>query len=299
VLPANGTVNGGGGLPEVNTGGGTPTPAPIFDLKIYPFPTANKPIYLGRLHHIGPLAVPVYDNRFMILPNGSGGMNIDKPRVAWDVLLNTTNPANTPVAIFGSKNPAIGGIPANFTRHIQFVPKLEAGVYNEITQSADLGIFFTDGLQTDGSNANAGLVLAPYDKALGTLSTRGIRITSDGAMGIGTPLTSNPFDYRLAVNGTIGAKEVNVEVFSQTWPDYVFNPNYKLPSLYDVEKQIDSLGHLPGIPSASEVAAKGLNLGENQKLLLLKLEEITLYMIELKKQNDLLKKEIELLKSME
>ena len=96
-----------------------------------------------------------------------------------------------------------------------------------------------------------------------------------GNMGIGTTST---FGYKLAVNGSIGAKEVNVEVTS-AWPDYVFKPDYQLSTLEDVKKHIDEKGHLPNIPSAQEVDENGISLGEMNRLLLEKVEELTLYIL--------------------
>lgn len=97
-----------------------------------------------------------------------------------------------------------------------------------------------------------------------------------GSLSIG--LTSS-LGYQLAVNGTIGAKEVIVENTS-AWPDYVFKPEYQLTSLDEVKKHIDEKGHLPNMPSAKEVNENGISLGEMNRLLLEKVEELTLYMLE-------------------
>ena len=114
-------------------------------------------------------------------------------------------------------------------------------------------------------------------------------VNNQGKMGIGTDLSSNPNNYTLAVNGKIGAKGVQVENTSTTWPDYVFAEDYDLKSLLEVENFIRENQHLPEIPSADEVAQKGQNLGEMNALLLKKIEELTLYVIELKKENEALK----------
>jgi hypothetical protein len=89
------------------------------------------------------------------------------------------------------------------------------------------------------------------------------------------------------VNGTIRSKEVIVE--TAAWPDYVFQPRYKLKSIDDVKIFIDKNGHLPNIPSAKEIETNGLPLGELQKKMMEKIEELTLYIIELKGEIDLLK----------
>jgi hypothetical protein len=125
-------------------------------------------------------------------------------------------------------------------------------------------------------------------------ATSGSNITYNvvgGNVAIGTALTSNPNSYKLAVNGKIGAKEVQVENTSSTWADYVFKSDYNLMPLTEVESFIKSNQHLPEIPSAEEVKENGHKLGEMDVLLLKKVEELTLYIIDLKKEVDAVKKE--------
>ncbi len=99
----------------------------------------------------------------------------------------------------------------------------------------------------------------------------------------------NPSGYRLAVEGKIICSEVMVRLVNN-WPDYVFGKNYKLRSINEVESYIKSNNHLPGIPSAKTIEASGLSVGEMQRLQMEKIEELTLYIIELKKEIDNLKK---------
>jgi hypothetical protein len=94
-----------------------------------------------------------------------------------------------------------------------------------------------------------------------------------GNVGIGE---TNPA-HKLAVNGTIKAKEVIVETTG--WSDYVLAKNYKLQPLADVETHINANGHLPGIPSAAQVAEQGVSVGDMQARLLAKIEELTLHII--------------------
>jgi len=115
-----------------------------------------------------------------------------------------------------------------------------------------------------------------------------MRIADNGSVGIGT---TSPGSYKLAVAGTIAARRVKVT--QETWPDYVFNKDYKLPALSEVEKYINANQHLPEIASAAEVKKDGLDLGEMNEKLLRKVEELTLYLINLEKQVDLLKRQIE------
>ena len=101
-------------------------------------------------------------------------------------------------------------------------------------------------------------------------------------VGIGT---NNP-TYKLSVVGNIRAQEVVVE---NGWADYVFDNNYKLPDLKEVAAHIQQHKHLPGVPSAKEVKANGLKVGEMQAKMMEKIEELTLYVIELKKEIEALK----------
>ncbi len=99
----------------------------------------------------------------------------------------------------------------------------------------------------------------------------------------------------LNVYGIINAREVKISLGA--WSDYVFEPGYKLRTLPDVEKFILTHGHLPEIPSASNVISNGVNLGEMNAMLLKKIEELTLYLIELQKNNLQMSGEIERLKT--
>lgn len=113
-------------------------------------------------------------------------------------------------------------------------------------------------------------------------------ILSNGNVGIGT---TNPGTAKLAVEGKIQAREV-VVTSTSPFPDYVFNDDYEPISLDELEKVIKENRRLPDIPSADEVKRNGINLGEMQAKLLKKIEELTLYLIDLKKQNQLLREHI-------
>jgi len=104
---------------------------------------------------------------------------------------------------------------------------------------------------------------------------------NNGNIGIGTSVAH---DAKLAVNGTVLAQEVTVDSNPADWPDYVFAKTYGLRSLTEVKSYIDKNQHLPELPSAEEVQKDGLKLGEMNKLLTKKVEELTLYMIDKDKQ---------------
>jgi hypothetical protein len=107
-----------------------------------------------------------------------------------------------------------------------------------------------------------------------------IVIDGNGYVGIGT---ATPREA-LSVNGKIRSQEVKVEVVN--WPDYVFKPTYKLASLIEIKKYIDENQHLPDLPSALEIEKEGLSLGEMNKLLTKKVEELTLYLIISEQQSE-------------
>ncbi len=110
-----------------------------------------------------------------------------------------------------------------------------------------------------------------------------MRIDTNGNVSIGA-LTSDK--HKLAVGGKMIAEEVNVQLrkLDGSWPDYVFEKEYKLPALVDVENHIKEKGHLQNIPSANEVLKEGINLGEMNAKLLEKIEELTLYTIQQEKE---------------
>jgi len=115
--------------------------------------------------------------------------------------------------------------------------------------------------------------------AWASYGNRKMTLTSEGNLGIGT---TTP-DEKLTVKGKIHTEEVRVDL-SVPAPDYVFADNYNLPTLESIEKFIKSEKHLPEIPSAKEMEANGVELGTMNMLLLKKIEELTLYQIELLKK---------------
>lgn len=107
-----------------------------------------------------------------------------------------------------------------------------------------------------------------------------------GNVGIGTETP----DTKLAVNGLIHTREVKVDLSG--WPDFVFKKDFNLPTLDEVEEQIYKNGHLKDIPSAKEVEIDGVKLGEMNKLLLQKVEELTLYIIQINRELQQVKSQI-------
>ena len=124
--------------------------------------------------------------------------------------------------------------------------------------------------------------------AFHTAQQERVRITHDGNVGIGT---STPGSFKLAVEGKIYGKEVQVAL-TNPGPDYVFEKDYALPTLESVKTYIDQNKRLPEVPSAKEMEANGINLSEMNMLLLKKVEELTLYVIDQQKEIEVLKSKI-------
>lgn len=121
------------------------------------------------------------------------------------------------------------------------------------------------------------------------ITTSGTSFFKGGSVGIGT---GNVGSYRLAVNGKIRAKEVVVET---DWSDFVFEPDYEMLTLPEVETFISKNGHLPDVPSEEEVIENGVSVGKMESTLLQKIEELTLYLIEQNKKIESLETQVELL----
>ncbi len=147
------------------------------------------------------------------------------------------------------------------------------------------------------SGANNYLVLQPSwgNTGVGTY-TPNAKFHVNGAQLIGGNADRIATGYKLSVRGKIIAEEVKVELYA-AWPDYVFGKNYKLMPLNELEESINKNKHLPNIPSAAEVEKDGISLGDMNKRLMEKVEELTLYIIELNKKNEKLAEKVEKLEA--
>lgn len=133
----------------------------------------------------------------------------------------------------------------------------------------------------------------------------GLAIDSNGRLGIGTQVPTAPLHvtgnvvfgssainpatgYKVSVDGKVICEELRVQL-NAAWPDYVFAKNYRLKSLSELESFILQNNHLPNVPSAKEVEKNGFDVGDMNKRLLEKVEELTLYIIQLKKEIDAMK----------
>ncbi|MDQ7949180.1 MAG: hypothetical protein REI93_10055 [Pedobacter sp.] len=143
---------------------------------------------------------------------------------------------------------------------------------NGVDNGSYLALNYANGITFHtGVNSPQGVEISQWDNER-------LRITQNGNVGIGT---TNPTE-KLSVNGKIRAQEIRVE--TSGWPDYVFDDDYQHATLTELEEFIKLNRHLPDVPSAKVVAENGIELGEMNKLLLKKIEELTLHLIEKDKE---------------
>ena len=133
----------------------------------------------------------------------------------------------------------------------------------------------TERVYAGGARSKAGLLSGDTDFA----------VHRNAVIGTNNLTERIPSGYMLAVGGKILAEEVRVKLISE-WADYALDPGYRLRSLGEVEEFIRANRHLPDIPSATEVEKDGISLGAMQSKLLLKIEELTLHLIEQNKTID-------------
>jgi hypothetical protein len=131
------------------------------------------------------------------------------------------------------------------------------------------------------------LTIVPYKNGEGYYNSTKLHL--NGRMGINSPVQAG---HTLSVNGVIGCKKVVVTLLDGDWPDFVFSDEYELPELSDIETYVKENKHLPGVPTAAEVKENGQDLGEMNAILLQKIEELTLLMIEQQKEIDALKTQV-------
>jgi hypothetical protein len=153
----------------------------------------------------------------------------------------------------------------------------------------------------DPSSANKMIIQSLADRCyVGSWQNKPLLLNSGGGIVVlGDETVNTPPGYRLFVQTGILTEKVKVAlVNSGAWADYVFDKNYKLKSLEEVKKYIDTNKHLPGVLSAEELKADGgIDLGSMDAKLMEKIEELTLYVIQLNEKNKELTERIKKLES--
>jgi hypothetical protein len=248
------------------------------------------------------------------------------PLLKMSISFSGTATADAKPALIVSKR--IIGTPDVY-RRILFVPHLYTGAYSYMTVDGDMGIIGhaqtgTAGFVVGPSGAswigiritptgNVGistnLVTNPDNFKLGVCASNTgagsgiwVQTAAGAAYGIKTDVNdvltkafvisnAGVENFKVLGSGNVYARSITVQLTA--FPDYVFKEEYKLKTLYEVESYIKTNGHLPEIPSAKTVEECGVNLGELVKLQMQKIEELTLYLIDLKKENSDLNTRIE------
>ncbi|MEM9544494.1 MAG: hypothetical protein AAGA77_00905 [Bacteroidota bacterium] len=251
-------------------------------------------------------------------PNRNVGIGLDQPEV--DLHIRTENDNNGVLAGIKIENPGVGSLPDE----MMLIDGNEIDAYgaeNEVSNEAlhlqnnspgdiymvngggNVGIGYpndgTSKLLVSGQNGmkvafwlNGPSLNIKHNsiQTIGDSTSHPLYLQSDGNLyqslnsgGVGIGTTNIPTDYKLAVEGKVIAEEIRVEL-QANWPDYVFEDSYPLIPLEQLDEVIKDQQHLPGIPSASEIGDNGQHLGEIQIKLLEKIEELTLYIIELNKR---------------
>lgn len=220
----------------------------------------------------------------VISHNGAAGLEIDPTGLQFSEgvgiqTYNRSTDAYLPFQIYSSKLVLGGG-------------NIGIGTTNplyKIVISNNNGV----GIEIDpaGTQLPGGVGIQAYNRTTSSytpLQIYGSKLILDGGNVLIGKTTQANLAYKLDVNGSIRSNEI---VVNTDGADFVFEPDYDLKDLAEVEKFIKDNKHLPDIESAKEMAEKGLELGKMDMKLLQKVEELTLYMIDLKKEINVLKEE--------
>ncbi len=201
--------------------------------------------------------------------NGSVGIATDNPNSDFKLDVNG-NAQFVHSGISGEGFQIVSGIPVG------------RGIGLDNNQAGGNVNFYLDNYQSGSFN---------FIGAEGPTVNNLMTIHGDGGVSIGNGTVNRlPSTYKLAVNGKIICTEVLVQAYS-VWPDYVFKSDYNLKPLTELQQFISANSHLPGIPSSSEIEGSGLSVGEIITKQMLKIEELTLYVLDLQKQiNEMNKK---------
>ncbi|PVW16533.1 hypothetical protein DDV96_04605 [Marixanthomonas spongiae] len=152
---------------------------------------------------------------------------------------------------------------------------------NSVSSSSFIGTINDKDLVFKRKNVTAFRVKEDNKVLIGNLSTTG-------------SINATPGDYKLYVADGILTEKLKIALSSSDdWADYVFENNYRLRSLSELEKYIKKNKHLPGVPSAKKLEKEGIDVGKMQAKQMEKIEELTLYVISLKKEIEVLKSKLD------
>lgn len=228
----------------------------------------------AKLHVNGNLRLqdPVSNNTFMIETGDDGDLHF----IGDEGIAMTVTDESSRVGVRTSNPVSALDVRGNLTVGNE-------GDNSQITMNAANGKSARIGVQDDD---NTGFFIITDD-------TYRFRVNQNGSISVGS--TNTPSGYKMSVDGKLICEELRVEL-SGAWGDYVFANDYELLPLEEVGNFITENKHLPGIPTAAQIEAEGIAVGEMQTKMMVKIEELTLYLLQLKKENDELRQVIESLK---
>lgn len=235
----------------------------------------SNSIGISELFFIHPEAVKAYDNLMVqYSTNGNVGIGSTVPTAKFTVVGGSLATAGGGLSISSSLNTG----------------RLTSGLVNSIHNFLD-----QESLElSSGSTQKTGIAIEGQTSSLGstirmfTGNEERLRMNTAGNLLIGKTTQTNTA-YKIDVNGKVRANEIVVKT---TGADFVFEENYRLRPLAEVEKFVRENKHLPEISTAKAMQLEGVGVSELQTKLLQKVEELTLYLIEMKKENEKLRKRI-------
>jgi hypothetical protein len=229
------------------------------------------------------------------------GIGTTTPTVRLDVITASKTALTSDLAFFGNRSNLFNSGRGLFLSH-SFDPLISPNISSFKLQYANgdpTSTTFNKGFIEFNKSATTNTSIAAV--SFGSNGSEFMRINQDGKIRIGNGANDikTPIGYRLFVEEGILTERVKVAVSSTTnWADYVFNKDYSLMPLNEVEAFVKENNHLPNVPSATEMVENGLDVAQMDAKLLEKVEELTLYIIEQNKRNDVQNKEIEELKAL-
>jgi hypothetical protein len=230
----------------------------------------------GNNTGFGKSYVEIINGKGLMISAGNVGIGTTSPvgQLSLNNQISNTSSSNNPI-----NYAAINGVIGQAIFNSYYVLNSDgAGTYPRYLDIASVGA-------PDGTSGGSNIRFLTNPITTSSPAIERMRVNSNGNVGIGT---TTP-DAKLAVKGTIHTQEVKVDMTG--WNDYVFDKKYILPTLLSVKAYIDQNHHLPEIPSEAEVIKNGVNLGEMVKLQTKKIEELTLYAIQQKEENQRQKEE--------